>query len=245
MRYLVLSDIHANIEALDAALAVSAAAGYDRVLLLGDLVGYGASPNEVVARVRTLDVAAAVRGNHDKVAVGLDGAEPFTPLAQLAADWTRRALLPDTLAYLAGLPKGPVMVNAKLEICHGTPFDEDAYVFDGLDAVRALNASRAPLCLIGHTHIPLAVTLANGELSYDDLRGGDVRDVAGGARHLVNVGSVGQPRDGNPDAACAIVDLARERVEFLRVPYDVGAAQARIRVAGLPDALAERLAAGR
>jgi diadenosine tetraphosphatase ApaH/serine/threonine PP2A family protein phosphatase len=245
MRYLVLSDVHANIEALDAVLDAARPVGYDRVLLLGDLVGYGAAPNEVVTRIAALDVAGAVRGNHDKVSVGLESTAHFNPLARHAADWTRASLSPETAAYLAGLPQGPVAIDGLIEICHGTPFDEDAYVFDGLDAMRALNAASRPLCLFGHTHIPLVIGVRDAVLSHDDVRAPYRLVLDSASRYVINAGAVGQPRDGNPEAASAIVDTEGPSVEFLRVPYDVEAAQARIRAAGLPAPLAQRLTSGR
>jgi predicted phosphodiesterase len=245
MRYLVLSDIHANIDALEAVLTAAAARGYDQVLLLGDLVGYGAAPDAVIERVRALNTVAAIRGNHDKVATGEDGTENFNPLAKRSAQWTRSAIAAGNIAYLAQLPRGPMQVTDEIEICHGMPHDEDAYVFDGLDAVRAINAASRPICLFGHTHVPLIVVLDDGALEYDGVADGQVLPLKSGTRYLINAGSVGQPRDGNPSAAFAILDMTRRQMEFVRVPYPVDAAQARIREAGLPDALADRLAAGR
>ena len=138
MRYLVLSDIHSNLEALEAVLRASAAQHYDAVLVLGDLVGYGADPNAVVDRVRGLNPAAIVRGNHDKVAAGLDDAEDFNPMAKSAAHWTRESLTPQTLEYLRDLPTGPLIVDDMIEICHGSPLDEDLYVVADIDAARSI-----------------------------------------------------------------------------------------------------------
>lgn len=245
MRYLVLSDIHANIDALDTVLAAASRMRYEHVLVLGDLIGYGAAPNDVVDRVRALSPLAAIRGNHDKAAADLSQTENFNPLARLAAEWTRDALSPDSVAYLTQLPAGPIQVNDSLEICHGTPFDEDAYIFDGLDAVRAINAVSRPLCLFGHTHVPLIISLEDGAMGYDDVDDGRVMPMNAGGRYLVNVGSVGQPRDGDARASFGVVDTEAQHVEFCRVAYPVAAAQARIRQAGLPEALALRLAAGR
>src|SRR5687768_14709697 len=152
MRYLVISDIHANIEALDATLA--AAADCERVLVLGDLVGYGADPNAVVEKIRALPAATLIRGNHDKVAAGLEDVEGFNYLARQAIEWTANTLTRENRAWLAELPMGPVLVEPFVEICHGAPFDEDCYVFDDLDATRAMRTARAPLCLYGHTHVP-------------------------------------------------------------------------------------------
>jgi diadenosine tetraphosphatase ApaH/serine/threonine PP2A family protein phosphatase len=245
MRYLVLSDIHANIDALEAVLTAAAGLGYDRALVLGDLVGYGGAPHAVVERIRTLGPFAAVRGNHDKAATGAADAANFNPIAKEAAMWTRGALTAEDLAYLSGLPVGPLPVDDDVEICHGAPFDEDAYTIDSLDAIRALDAASRPICLNGHTHVPLLMGIEGGELRYEDVEDGRVLRFKPGGRYLLNVGSVGQPRDGDARACCAVVDTAARTAQIHRVAYAVEAAQARVREAGLPDALAARLATGR
>ena len=246
MRYLVLSDIHANLPALEAVLAAADGA-WDRVLVLGDLVGYGAEPNEVVARVRDLGPHAIIRGNHDKVGSGLESADGFNTVARRAIAWTFAELTPEHRAYLAGLPEGPVRIDTDIEICHGAPFDEDAYIFDEMEAVQSLQAMRGSLCLFGHTHVPAHYTLTGDQL--------DVRGIApppttvigwpAGMRTLVNCGAVGQPRDGDARAAYGIVDTDTREVRCLRIAYPVPLAQARIVDAGLPEMLATRLALGR
>ncbi len=155
MRLLILSDIHANIDALDAVLAAAPAGSWDRVVVLGDLVGYGAEPNAVVDRVRALDPVATIRGNHDKAACGLDDGSNFNQIARFAAAWTGDALTEDNREYLRALPAGPLPVGGDVEICHGSPFDEDYYIFDGDDAVQAIAVMTRPLCLFGHTHLPI------------------------------------------------------------------------------------------
>ncbi len=245
MRYLVLTDIHANLEALEACLADAAPRAYDRALVLGDLVGYGADPNAVIERLRDLDPFALVRGNHDKVASGLEPADGFNSVARSAVQWTFDELTAEHRTWLAQLPQGPYLVSDMLEICHGSPFDEDAYIFDELDVTRALKVSQRPLCMFGHTHCPAAF-----ELSSDGLDGaGPTADsrvqLVDGSKYLFNPGAVGQPRDGDPRAAYAIVDDSARRVDFFRVRYAVAAAQAKIVKAGLPEVLAHRLAVGR
>src|SRR6059058_2442835 len=165
MRYLVLTDIHANLEALEACLGDAAARGFDKTLVLGDLVGYGGDPNAVVDRIRGLRPASIVRGNHDKVACGLEQAEGFNAVAKSAAKWTLDVLTPEHREWLASLPAGPTIVDDLVQICHGSPFDEDAYIFDELDAVRALRFSQRPLCLFGHTHnaVTFEVSAATGD----------------------------------------------------------------------------------
>ena len=247
MRYLVLTDIHANLEALDACLVDARSRGYDKTLVLGDLVGYGADPNTVVERIRSLKPMAIVRGNHDKVASGLEQAEGFNAVAKSAAKWTLDVLQPEYREWLAALPEGPINIDELVEICHGSPFNEDAYIFDELDAVRALKTSSRPLCLFGHTHYPVTFELSAD--AFDTL----VPTTASiaelwlkeGAKYLVNPGSVGQPRDGDPRAAYAIVDTRRRCVELLRLTYPVEGAQDKVIRAGLPEVLAQRLAVGR
>jgi len=246
MRYLVISDIHANLEALDAVLG--AAPSHDAVLMLGDLVGYGADPNAVIDRVRGLAQLTCIRGNHDKVGAGLESTDGFNYLARCAIAWTADTLTPDNRQWLAGLPQGPLSVDAVVEICHGAPFDEDVYIFDDLDAVRALRSLERPLCLFGHTHVPAAFGLADELRHLGPSKGGALSlplELGTGTQYLINCGAVGQPRDGDPRAAFGLLDTVARRFEGLRVAYDVGAAQAKILSAGLPDVLAQRLARGR
>jgi diadenosine tetraphosphatase ApaH/serine/threonine PP2A family protein phosphatase len=247
MRYLVLTDIHANLEALDACLVDARARGFDRTLVLGDLVGYGADPNAVIERVERLNPFAIVRGNHDKVACGIEAADGFNTIARSAARWTLDTLTDDHRAWLAALPRGPIRVDDLVEICHGSPFDEDAYIFDELDAARALKASVRPLCLFGHTHYPAVFELTNDGLDSTGPSDADESTVplAEGSKYLINPGSVGQPRDGDPRAAYGIVDQAARWVELFRVNYAVNDARSKIVKAGLPEVLAQRLTVGR
>jgi diadenosine tetraphosphatase ApaH/serine/threonine PP2A family protein phosphatase len=244
MRYLVISDIHANLEALDAVLA--AAIGYDHTLVLGDFVGYGADPNAVIVRVLAIPSATFIRGNHDKVGAGLEDTDGFNYLARHAISWTANELTQEHRTWLAELPQGPVIVDSMVEICHGAPFDEDVYIFDDLDAMRALRASERPLCLFGHPHVPAAFVFDSQLRTVGALQGARVDiSVDTQARYLVNCGAVGQPRDGDPRAAFGILDTEARTLTLMRVPYDVRAAQAKIVAAGLPDVLAQRLAVGR
>ena len=244
LKYLVISDIHANIEALDAVL--NAAGSYDHALVLGDLVGYGADPNVVIDRVRSLPAATFIRGNHDKVGAGLENTDGFNYLARQAISWTASALTPDHRQWLAALPRGPVIIDDLVEICHGAPFDEDVYIFDELDAMRAIHVARRPLCLFGHTHVVAAFHFTSAMRSVDGIRAAQIEiPTSGLSRFLVNCGAVGQPRDGDPRAAYGILDSATRTLSLQRVEYDVPAAQAKILAAGLPDVLAQRLAVGR
>jgi diadenosine tetraphosphatase ApaH/serine/threonine PP2A family protein phosphatase len=245
MRYLVLSDVHANLEALTAVLAVSAGE-WERVLVLGDLVGYGADPNAVIDRIKSLPVTALVRGNHDKVACGLDSVDGFNQVARQAIEWTARVLTPANLGWLTELPKGPVPVDELTAICHGAPWDEDAYLFDERDLERALPLSGPPLCLFGHTHVPSVFRIGASVEAMLPLRGERCRvTIEADQRYLVNCGAVGQPRDGDARAAFGLLDTATREVTIVRTPYDVAGAQSRIFAAGLPPVLAQRLGLGR
>jgi diadenosine tetraphosphatase ApaH/serine/threonine PP2A family protein phosphatase len=247
MRYLVLTDIHANLEALDTCLADAAARGYDQTLVLGDLVGYGPDPNLVIERIKGLNPVAMIRGNHDKVACGLEQPDGFNAVARRAALWTFDVLTPANKTWLSALPRGPVIVDDVVQICHGSPVDEDAYLFDELDAVRALKTSQRPLCLFGHTHYPITFALTDGRV--DTIGGAISLDgplmLQEGAKYLMNPGAVGQPRDGDPRAAYAIADTTAKRVDLFRLNYPIETTQAKVTKAGLPDVLAQRLAVGR
>lgn len=248
MRYLVLSDIHSNLEALDAVLRASMSQRYESVLVLGDLVGYGADPNAIVDCVRYMTPTSIVRGNHDKVASGLDNAEDFNPMAKAAARWTQESLTPQNLDYLRGLPAGPRMVDNIVEICHGSPIDEDLYVVADVDAARSIAAASAPICLFGHTHVALSARMdSQRRLEIEAPQGHPEFEIKieAGSKYLINPGSVGQPRDGDSRAAYAIVDLDLMVVTLYRVAYSIETAQKKILDAGLPPMLAYRLGMGR
>jgi diadenosine tetraphosphatase ApaH/serine/threonine PP2A family protein phosphatase len=251
LRILLLSDIHANLEALEASL--SAAPPYDFVVNLGDVVGYGASPNEVVDRSRDLG-KIFVRGNHDKAATGLLELDDFNPMAAAAAVWTRDQLTPEHYAWLHSLPQGPLALEQvpQVQLVHGSPDDEDAYVVSIGDALIPLLANTTPLTFFGHTHLQGGF-FANGN-SADGFRPeyrtvGQAESVSlhlkPDTRYMINPGSVGQPRDGDWRAAFALFDTEAQIVHFHRTPYNLKAAQDRIFGANLPPRLATRLAAGR
>jgi predicted phosphodiesterase len=251
LRILVLSDIHANLEALEACLA--AAPPYDLVVNLGDVVGYGASPNEVVDRSRELG-KIFVRGNHDKAATGLLALDDFNPIAAAAALWTRDHLTPEHHDWLHSLPQGPLPLEgfSQAQLVHGSPTDEDMYVVSIGDALVPLLATTIPLTFFGHTHLQGGF-FANGN-SADGFRP-EYRSVGKAesvslqlkpeTRYMINPGSVGQPRDGDWRAAFALFDSHAQVIHFHRAPYNLKAAQDRIFAANLPPRLATRLAAGR
>jgi diadenosine tetraphosphatase ApaH/serine/threonine PP2A family protein phosphatase len=246
VRYLIISDIHANLDAFEAVLA-HAEGRWDRALVLGDLVGYGAEPGVVIDRVLSLRPDVVIRGNHDKAACGIDDGSQFNNVARLAAKWTGEQLSEAHLEYLRALPMGPIEIDALTEICHGAPFDEDHYIFDGNDARMAFEAAERPLCLYGHTHLPAIFRM------FDDHFEGGMPDpdrevvvpLQRGVQYLVNVGSIGQPRDGDPRAGYGVLDDEARELRLYRVPYPVEDAQRKIIAAGLPASLANRLAVGR
>lgn len=247
MRFLILSDLHANLTALDASLA-AAKELWDRAVCLGDLVGYGPDPNEVVDRIRELG-ATSIRGNHDKAGSGLADAEDFNPVARAAAVWTRDQLRPENLTYLQQLPSGPLEVDG-ITLIHGALRDEDEYVFAPAQALDGLLGSPSPLSFFGHTHFQGGFSFRDNKLTVVQLRPAPGESFAAlqieaGTRYLLNPGSVGQPRDGDARAAFAIADMGHQVVEYWRVPYDVEAVQKRMLHAGLPQPLVLRLAFGR
>ncbi len=244
MRYLIISDIHGNLHALESVLRDAAAIGYDAVLCLGDLVGYGADPSAVIQRVREIAPVKIVRGNHDKVAAGLEPAVLFNEVARRSIEWTRQTVSAEELAYLTALPKGPVVVNEALEICHGSPFDEDHYVFDQDDAARSIDAATSRVCLFGHTHLPAVFTAADDPATTGNGLAEDEMRLPANGPALINVGSVGQPRDGDSRAAYGLIDLDKGTVRLRRTVYDVQGAQRKIMKAGLPQWLALRLEKG-
>jgi predicted phosphodiesterase len=246
VRYLVLSDLHSNWQALEAVIA-AAAGHYDRALCCGDLVGYGADPNAVVDWVRA-NCAAVIRGNHDRAWTAEEDMEWFNPVARHAALWTGQALTPGNAAYVTGLARGPLLVDG-FQLAHGTPYDEDEYMMSAEEAALAFEYLETHLAFFGHTHFQGGFIWNHGrvETISPSLQGAlpDVVRVDGDCGYLVNPGSVGQPRDGDPRAAYLIYDSTATAVEYYRAAYDVATAQRRIREAGLPPMLADRLSEGR
>jgi predicted phosphodiesterase len=247
MRFLVLSDIHANLTALDAALA-AAEGRWERILCLGDVVDYGPDPNEVTERVKAL-APFIIRGNHDKVVAGLADLDDFNPVAQTAARWTRDALKPENSDYVSKLPAGPAHTDG-LTMVHGAYHDEDEYVFAPLQAMSGLLESPSAVTFFGHTHYQGGFSYRAGQIGVIHLTPEPGPNFAAlrleqGTRYLINPGSIGQPRDGDPRCAFAIADLDHQVIEFWRVPYEIAAVQKRMQSAGLPASLIERLAAGR
>jgi predicted phosphodiesterase len=275
MRALILSDIHSNLEALTAVLG--AAGEWDALWNLGDMVGYGGSPNEVLELMRAR-ATVTVRGNHDRVCCGLSTSMHFNPSAQAAAQWTHDVLTAENLEWLRVLPQGPLRVDvprehgvgamaasaqadgrndaaegdevAQVTLAHGSPLDEDHYIMNMRDAWAPLQQMATAISFFGHTHV-------QGGFSQREHEWHEIRPrlpgkntqwtlaIEPGTRHLINPGSVGQPRDYDWRAGYAIYDSEAGEVSYRRVAYDVRAAQSRILKAGLPERLAARLKEGR
>jgi predicted phosphodiesterase len=248
MRYLILSDIHSNVEALESCVQRAKQAGYDSVLCCGDLVGYGPNPIEAIDGIRALN-ALTIRGNHDRVAAGLDEAAQFNPHARRAVYWTRDVLPESYREYLVNLQVGPLNVTDEAQLVHGAITHEDDYIFTEADADENFLLTDKRITFFGHSHFP--VVFATDEEGRAGLATTDEFDefiaikCDAGRKLLVNPGSVGQPRDGDVRASFAIWDDDRDRIEFYRVEYAVGLTQEKMRTAQLPTYLIDRLAHGR
>jgi diadenosine tetraphosphatase ApaH/serine/threonine PP2A family protein phosphatase len=236
----VISDIHGNLEALDAVLDDARREDVEKVICLGDVVGYGADPNGCMDRVVS-EAKASVLGNHDAAACDLREAENFNDVAREAIRWTQEQLTPKNRGILEDVPLEFVAEDARY--VHASPDDPPAwhYILTEQEAWNAFEACPEPICFVGHSHVPLRVLLKGGRLEVHD---GDVLQVDDEVRALVNVGSVGQPRDGDWRASYALFDPERRRVISRRIEYDLKKASSKILAAGLPAILAHRLAQG-
>lgn len=250
MRALILSDIHGNLEALTAVL--EAAGTFDALWNLGDMVGYGASPNQVIDLIRPI-AQLTVRGNHDRVCCGLTSSVGFNPVARAAANWTNRELTPENIAWLRTLPQGPLHPEFPGITCaHGSPLNEDQYILSMRDAWAPLQQMTTAITFFGHTHLQGGFSQKDHDWQeikpqYNTRNDAEslIMPIPPGTRHLINPGSVGQPRDYDWRAAFAIYDSNSAEIIYRRVPYDLTAAQGRILMAGLPERLAARLREGR
>ncbi|HWI70696.1 MAG TPA: metallophosphoesterase family protein [Baekduia sp.] len=242
MRIAVLSDIHGNLHALDAVLADVEREDVHEVWCLGDIVGYGADPNDCCARIRE-QADVALSGNHDMAVTGELSLEEFSRGAAIAARWTQEVLHPDHGAWLRSLsPAGEVR---EVGLYHGSPRDPVwEYVLSSLLAELCFDAMRQRVGLVGHSHVALSFVRPEGEpATGEPRRGGDAVDISTG-EWILNPGSVGQPRDGDARAAWLLLDLDLWRAQWRRTDYDISGAQAAIRAARLPASLAERLEYG-
>ena len=243
---LILSDLHSNLHALKAVLRFARRRAIHRFVLLGDLVGYGAYPNQLLDKVREMRPRFVVRGNHDKVCAGLDPDNTFSLPASEAIDWTRERLRQDNWRFLVDLPGGPLEVGEDYVIAHGSPMDEDAYLLHIREISRAFDAFEGQLCFFGHTHLPGCFELNEslGQLNWICPEPGVWFQLQPRCRYLVNPGSVGQPRDRDPRVSFMTFDPKRRCLRLHRLPYDVKGAARAILAAGLHPNLADRLSQG-
>jgi predicted phosphodiesterase len=255
MRALILSDIHANLEALNAVLAASGE--WDALWNLGDMVGYGASPNQVLEVIRPLSTLT-VRGNHDRACSGISSTVHFNPAARISAAWTFEQLSKENIEWLRELPRGPLQPDdprlgeAQVSLAHGSPLNEDQYILSMRDAWAPLQVMITAITFVGHTHIQGGFSQKEHEWHelrprYRGRREAETwtLPIPPGTRNLINPGSVGQPRDYDWRAAFAVYDSEACEVVYHRVPYDLTGAQGRILMARLPERLAARLREGR
>ncbi|MGB9595018.1 MAG: metallophosphoesterase family protein [Candidatus Poribacteria bacterium] len=249
MKYLIISDIHSNIEALRAVIFETMSMDIDKYIILGDLVGYCANPNEVIEKVKEMIPLTIIRGNHDKFVSGLSDGKDFNYIAKEADLWTREILLTQNMEFLRQIPKGPIKVDELFEIVHGSHYDEDRYILGSNEALEEFYNTQWKITFFGHTHIQMI-------WAYED----DKKEVKAyifringnkyeykldeRLRYMINPGSVGQPRDRDPRSAFAIFDSDKFSVTFFRINYNIRSAQNKIIKAGLDEFLSERLAVG-
>jgi diadenosine tetraphosphatase ApaH/serine/threonine PP2A family protein phosphatase len=241
MKYAIISDIHGNLEALQEVLSEIEKAAVDSILCLGDIVGYGPNPNECVAIVKE-KAEISLAGNHDYAPLGKIDISYFNPWARSAIEWTAQELTQDSVDYLLGLP-----LRIELEgftIVHSTPSEPDQwnYIVTIGDAVKNFSDFSTRVCFVGHSHVPMIVCL-NGNDDYRVIEENPLH-LDEEKRYIINIGSVGQPRDLDPKAAYAIWDATERLYELRRVEYDVAETQRKIRATALPDFLADRLQSG-
>lgn len=242
MRYGIFSDIHSNLEALDAVIEVYKKEEIDKYLCVGDVVGYATNPKECIEKVKGLAMVT-VAGNHDWASVNLFSTDYFNPLAKEAILWTEHNLNEQDRRFLEGLAL--VYKNEDLSLVHGT-LDEPGdfnYMADGYIASRTFALLETNVCFVGHTHVPGTFTKSeDGRIQYQTESNIDIQERN---KYIINVGSVGQPRDGDSHAAYCIYDVTKKNVQIKRISYDIQAARGKIINAGLPGFLGERLLVGR
>jgi putative phosphoesterase len=244
-RYLLISDIHSNEEALSAVLRAVSRKKYDSVLCLGDVVGYGGSPNQVIRRIQKIKNLKIIRGNHDKAVIDSSLMANFNNSAKVAVKWTMSTLTKENLNYLKSIPKGPLEIEKGVIVCHGSPIDEDYYLFSEFDAYQVFEAFNFDVCFFGHTHYPCMFALTEKGVVFRHLREDYYEEILKkGVRYLINPGSVGQPRDRIPQSAFGEYYPETRKFVFRRVEYDIEKAKRRILKENLPESLANRLEIG-
>lgn len=251
MRYLILSDIHANMEAFSAVQEHAGAAGWDSVLCLGDITGYNPNPNEAIDEIRKYHdsgrLTGAILGNHDNVVIGREDPYNFNDKAKQAALWHKERVRDDNKEFLSALDDA-LLIDENLFIVHGSPVDPNEYLtllFQAAISFRAMKDENISLCFNGHTHVPCVFALDGDEVEKETLsKESSVIRLKSDRFYIINPGSVGQPRDGDPRSSYMIYDTAQSIVIHSRISYDIATTQSKIAQAGLPQDLADRLSLG-
>jgi len=241
MRYAIFGDVHANLEALEAVLDKMSRDKPDKYICIGDLIGYGANPCECIDKIRALN-PIVVAGNHDYAAVGLLNIDFFNSYAFKAIEWTRLQL---NAQYIKFLQQTKLLYKGdNITAVHSSPYSPEMfeYIENNFDVQLALNEMKTSVCFVGHSHIPMSFSMTRGVVSFSSE---PYVQVGKGNKVIINVGSVGQPRDENPNASYAIYEVEEGMVWIKRVEYDIEKAARKIIDAGLPDVLAERIKYGR
>lgn len=244
MKYLIFSDIHSNLEAFEKLLTLKKVQEVDKFLFLGDLVGYGADPNITIELYKELKNVYSVRGNHDKVISELESSSLFNPVAAFSAEWSKIQIGKENLKILQDLKKGPRVIDRFITICHGSTFDEDYYVFSMFEAVESFRFMQTSIGFFGHTHFPIIYLLRNEKIDVVPLNKNTKIKLDPNTRYLINPGSIGQPRDKDPNPSFIVFDSTKREIQFIRYSYNIKKAQKKIREAGLPEILASRLESG-
>lgn len=244
MKILVISDVHANLVALESVLKATSDIGFDDVWSLGDIVGYGPRPCECVDLVREISPNVSIIGNHDWAAIGRLDLEDFNPIAKYASQWTTMKLGMDHLQYLESLPNR--MIEDDWTLVHGSPQHPVwEYVYNARIAAINFGFYDTRICFIGHTHIQLYITEDSASCNIQPRQPEDMEIIdVSNERIMINPGSVGQPRDGDPRAGCAIFDTDEMTVTFRRIPYEIKQTQQQMRNERLPESLVLRIAMG-
>jgi len=244
MKYLVFSDIHSNLEAFEKLISHKVFKEADKHLFLGDLVGYGADPNDTISLFKTIQNLYCIRGNHDKVISDIESSSLFNPVAAFSAEWSKVQLSEENRLYLKNFKKGPMIVDHFITICHGSTFDEDYYVFSVFEAVESFKFMKTSIGFFGHTHFPVVYLQRNNKISVIPLNNSKKIKLDPNTKYLINPGSIGQPRDKNPASGFILYDSDKREIRFYRYDYNVKKTQKKIRNAGLPELLASRLESG-
>ena len=248
MLYLIFSDVHGNLEAYKRMIKAANKIKPDVFICLGDLIGYGPNPNETIDRTRKIKNLFIVRGNHDKVAAGLDSTGSFNPVARKAMVWTKKKLKDTNKEYLKNLPKGPLLIDNKFTIFHGAYFDEDYYIFNPFDALGSIQNAPTKISFFGHTHIPIIYKFTPNDkleiLTINSKKNKIEIKLENKSYYLINPGSIGQPRDRNPKTSFITYDTKKNLITFYRYKYPFQNTASKILKQKLPRFLAERLGKG-